>query len=93
MSENLSLVLQLFLDDSVRNIIAGKETGLHTVLVILLTKVNIYLQVRFHSEFVRITLSRCDFVEHDSGKQIVIIPNNTNLIEICLFNICDYEMN
>jgi len=39
-SENLSLVLQLFLDDSVRNIIAGKEMGLHTVLVILLIKVD-----------------------------------------------------
>lgn len=67
--ENVSLVLQLFLDDSVRNIIAGKEMGLHTVLVILLTKVNIYLQV------VRIT---CDFVDHDSNKQIVIIHTKQN---------------
>lgn len=28
-------LLQLFLDDSVRNVAAGKEMGLHTVLVIL----------------------------------------------------------
>jgi len=39
------------------------------------------------------SLSRCDFVDHDSDKQIVIIPNSTNLIENGLFIICGYEMN
>jgi methionine salvage enolase-phosphatase E1 len=35
-------VLQLFLDDNVKNVAAGKEMGLHTVLVIVQTKVKFY---------------------------------------------------
>jgi methionine salvage enolase-phosphatase E1 len=36
-------VLQLFLDDNVKNVVAGKEMGLHTVLVILQTKVKLII--------------------------------------------------